>query len=415
MSKKIKGLNLQGNFNSRVLIVTHKDLDGVMSAAIASMALESEGKDTVIYTDISPKVEKTDEIIEEALSGMVTMSMSIFDEVYILDRAACSKEMCVRLNNLGVNKVVHIDHHPTNKNHSVGNLIHMLNVDTDFYRYIGNEDGDDYSACYLTFREFVLRLNNLSTFSYKLLRNYTILSDLYDTFNWTKFVNINEENVNGILNSRYNINLEEMIPYTMVTPLDVRPVNMNYIYKFMDDEDFFEEMNNCILNEIDIQQAMNPVARRLSKIEEETSKFIQYAYNDAKKNDGSSKFDSAIYNMVVPTLSGGNKICEVLFVDKPLDYGASSVAAYRFLANNPNVILVFRSKEPSYSYSVRSIGDISTLEITTKLNGGGHLNASGFTLNKSKELYDLACSETKKHVKAELLDIASNSIALLEV
>lgn len=416
MAKKVRGLNLQGIYKGRNLIVSHKDLDGVMSAAIATFASESSQKDVVVYTDISPKTDKTDEIIREAIQGLKTLSMAMFDEIFILDRATCSTELLEELYNLGVKKVTHIDHHVTNEAQSDKNQMYMYRKydNYGFYSIFRNDKGQDYSASYLAYKYFISYITNLDTKAFKVLRNYSILADLYDTFTWTKFVTMETEDVNKFIYARYNTNIANMLLYTQVSPFDVRPVNMNYIYKFMEDEDFYNEILECIKSGVDIQKTMKPVVKKFTRIEEDTVKFIQYAYNDARRDNGNSKYDSAIYNMVQEKEDGTIQMAEVLFVDKPLDYGACSVASYRFLVNNPNVILVFRSKEPSYSYSVRSIGDISTLDISTKLSGGGHLNASGFTLAQSKELYDKACSDAKKQVKQELLDIASNTIKLLE-
>lgn len=423
MSKKLKGIDTHGNFKGRVLIVTHKDLDGITSATATNLYYKNKGLDTAIYYDISSSKVETDNMIKDGLKLLESFSLGMFDQVVILDRESCSKSMAEDLYTLGVKRIIHIDHHITNRDYS-RYMDRELNKGLYSKRFIScYEDGDklNYSATQLAYFIFFTSVGE----QYDILpepcevnlKHYCALADLYDTFMWTELMDMNRRDLENFIANRYSsLRLDLMESIISCRPLDRSAVNMNYVYQFMGDEMYFEKMTLAMSSkDVDFLSDMEVICRRYSSMEADNLRFIRYAYNDAVNNNTDSRFESAIYNLIYKTPSNKTKTAQVLFIDKPLDYSTSSVAAYLFLKDNPNVILVYRSKEASYSYSVRSTGELSTLLVSLPLGGGGHINASGFTMFNSKEEYENFCRKCKKDVKESILRTAGDTLSLIEI
>lgn len=390
MSKRLKNINLNGNLKERVLIVGHNDLDGVMSSFIAHLAYRSMGYDTMIYYDISSNKAKTDEMIRDGFEAIGNLSLGDFKEICIVDRESCTIEKMDWLDKKGI-PVVHIDHHQTNR--PLSRLIESkISRFTSVF-----ELGDDYiySATYLTYKYFEDFLKKNVKYV-DLLYTYTVMADLYDTFKWTEV----PMDADVYLKTLYKVDSEWLSKHSRCLPLDVSSVNLNYLFKFMDGEMFLDEITKSIESGSDLMDNCDVIIKKFKQTEDANYNFINYAYRDAKSGR-LGLYTPEIYDLTY-TESNVARNAEVLFVDKPLDYDTSSVSAYRFLKDNPNVILIYRTKETSYSYSVRSTGDINTLAISTQLNGGGHKNASGFTIQEEKDLVLEFQRQNKERIKSKL-------------
>lgn len=395
MSRRLKNINLNGDMRKRVLIVSHNDLDGVMSAFIAHLAYNEMGYESMIYYDINSSKSKTDQMINDGFEAIGNLSLDDFKEVCILDREACTLEMADKLCSKGID-VIHIDHHATNREYSKM-LSEKVRSFTSIY-----ESGDDfiYSATYLTYKYFEDQLNALKYVD--LLYTYVVLADLYDTFKWTE-VPLESDNY---LDTLYGVNAEWLNENSRCLPVDVSAVNLNYIFKFMGGDLFFEDICSSIEHGNDIMADCKAIIRKFKHTEDSNLNFIKYAFNDAKKGK-IGQYSPELY-LLTYSENGVAKEAEVLFVDKPLDFDTSSVSAYRFLKDNPNVMLVYRTKEGGYSYSVRSIGDVNTLVLSTKMSGGGHRNASGFTIQDEKIKVEEFNLDNKNRLKTKLSEVIDN-------
>lgn len=395
MSRRLKNINLNGEMRKRVLIVSHNDLDGVMSAFIAHLAYNEMGFDTMIYYDINSSKTKTDQMINDGFEAIHNLSLEDFKEVCVIDRESCTLDMALKLSEKGID-MIHIDHHATNRDYS-----NMVSEKVPSFTSI-YETGSDfiYSGTFLTFKYFEDQLSQLA--NKDMLYTYTVLTDLYDTFKWTE-VPVSADNY---LNTLYGVNSEWLNSNSRCLPVDVSAVNLNYIFKFMGGDLFFEDICDSIENGSDIMADSKAIIRKFKYTEDLNLKYIQYAFNDAKKGKVGI-YTPEIYQLTY-TENGVPKESEVLFVDKPLDFDTSSVSAYRFLKENPNIVLVYRTKEGGYSYSVRSIGEVNTLILSTKMGGGGHKNASGFTLQDEKVKVEEFNLDNKNRLKTKLSEVIDN-------
>lgn len=414
MAKKIIGFNMQGQYQGRNLIVSHKDLDGTMSALIADRVYRDLGLDSVCYVDIASNMKMTDEMIQLGLDSLESLNLNMFENVFILDRDTCSSSMAEKLFKSGVKNIYHIDHHITNKDNSKYVESEMTNKGYNFKSIYEKEFG--YSGCFLTFK--TLEHLMVGANQYNLLKMYVVIADLYDTFNWTKLTGMDNKVLSKLLLEKYGVSLDDMMTYDDFIPMDRCAVNLNYIYKFLDDKLFMSTFNNSIDNSSPLMSYMKPISTRFEDNEETNLMYINYARNDAKRGV-QDKYGSAMFDILTPKVDENNNVynvttAEVLFVGKELDFDTASVASYRFLKDNPNIILIYRTKNPSYSYSVRSIGDLSTLPLSTALKGGGHVNASGFTLDDLKtKTFDFG-KELLEVAKKKVEEVCTNSVEVLE-
>lgn len=131
----------------KVLVITHNDLDGIMSGAIAAYMLYTNDNVSVdVIPEGNPSSIKTNEILMEWIDK--------YDEFYILDRASAT---------IDVSKpVYHIDHHENSSN-----------------KYTVLHSTDD-SAALLTYKYLADKYRGSN-----IIKEYAEITSLYDTYKWT--------------------------------------------------------------------------------------------------------------------------------------------------------------------------------------------------------------------------------------
>ncbi|MGL5715354.1 MAG: DHH family phosphoesterase [Paraclostridium sp.] len=385
---RIKSINLNGRFTEgRAAILSHNDLDGVAAATILRVSLESLGLDTMIVVDIDPKSEKTDMMVENVLESINAAGLNIFNKVYILDRAAPSIQMINKLVRLGVKEIVHIDHHLSNKNTSE----YIERTVVEFTSVFCSNEAN-YSATWLTY-QYVKNVlaENIGNEARMLAKGLSIIVDSWDTFKWTRCVTEDDLFGIGFATEEYSLDSTECEYLTDklgLFPLDTKSKALNYISKF-EDAAYLGEMFKKVISygEIEALRNYDVVTRKYREMEDKNHMYMQYAYNDAVRGRLTNK--SRFRKFDLP-YRGEIKTFRVLFIDKALDFEVSSISAHTFLQNYKELIIVYKHKDLSPVYSVRSVGDIPAVEVAKIFGGGGHLNACGFTLSEVNDvLYPL--------------------------
>ena len=342
----------------KVIILTHGDADGLVSAMIvrAFEELQNKKKTFLIMSSMDVTLEQTDKTFDYICKYT---SLGSKDRVYILDRPIPSVEW-LKMKYLAYTNVINIDHHLTNNP-----TIYKDECCCDDIYFHWN---DKLSAAYLTLEWFKPLIEKLEPYKkmYEKLEPLAEATSCWDIFTWKSLGNSPKE---VLLKKRaLSINSAEKILGTGAF--------YNFITKKLNSENYTEEIFDYFF-----------------LLDEAYNMKIDNLYDFAKRVI--SDFDYKGYKLgVVYGIDGdyqsiiGDKILD----DKKLDYE----------------IVAFLNVYGTVSF--RSKNNIDVSEIAKKLgmlvgySGGGHKHASGCRICDKDEM---------KKKMMEIFEHSMNKIKIL--
>ena len=169
----------------KVIILTHGDADGLVSAMIVKFfeEMENKNKTFLIMSSMDVTSEQTDKTFDYICKYT---SLGSKDRVYILDRPIPSIDW-LKMKYLAYTNVINIDHHLTNKP--------TLYKDECCCENILFHWDDKWSAAYLTLEWFKPLVENAECYKnlYKKLEALAIATSYWDIFTWKNLGNSPEE------------------------------------------------------------------------------------------------------------------------------------------------------------------------------------------------------------------------------
>ena len=169
----------------KVIILTHGDADGLVSAMIVKSfeEMENKNKTFLIMSSMDVTSEQTDKTFDYICKYT---SLGSQDRVYILDRPIPSIDW-LKMKYLAYTNVINIDHHLTNKPTLYKDECCCENI---FFHW-----NDKWSAAYLTLEWFKPLVEKAECYKnlYKKLEALAIATSYWDIFTWKNLGNSPEE------------------------------------------------------------------------------------------------------------------------------------------------------------------------------------------------------------------------------
>ena len=324
----------------KVIILTHGDADGLVSAMIVKFfeEMENKNKTFLIMSSMDVTSEQTDKTFDYICKYT---SLGSKDRVYILDRPIPSIDW-LKMKYLAYTNVINIDHHLTNKP--------TLYKDECCCENILFHWDDKWSAAYLTLEWFKPLVENAECYKnlYEKLEALAIATSYWDIFTWKNLGNSPEELL-----------------------LKKRALSINSAEKILGSEAFYD----FITKKINSSNYTEEIFNYFFLLDEAYSLKINKLYDFAKRVI--SDFDFKGYKLgVIYGIEGDYQsiIGDKLLVDKKLNYD----------------VVVFLNVYGTVSF--RSKNDIDVSEIAKKLgmlvgySGGGHKHAAGCRICDKDEM-----------------------------
>ena len=324
----------------KVIILTHGDADGLVSAMIVKSfeEMENKNKTFLIMSSMDVTSEQTDKTFDYICKYT---SLGSQDRVYILDRPIPSIDW-LKMKYLAYTNVINIDHHLTNKPTLYKDECCCENI---FFHW-----NDKWSAAYLTLEWFKPLVEKADCYKnlYKKLEDLAIATSYWDIFTWKNLGNSPEEAL-----------------------LKKRALSINSAEKILGSGAFY----NFITKKLNSKNYTEEVFDYFFLLDEAYSLKINNLYDFAKRVI--SDFDFKGYKLgVIYGIEGDYQsiIGDKILVDKKLNYDAVA-----FL--NVYGTVSFRSKD-----------NLDVSEIAQKLgmlvgySGGGHKHAAGCRICDKDEM-----------------------------
>lgn len=352
-----KSENNTEHFNN--LIVTHEDLDGLVSAKIIEFALDTNNETSYIVSHFSPKEGTTTSIIYDILFNQkITV-----DKIWILDRQTLTPKGYSMIKDK-ISELIVIDHHPTQLASEYYHELYLKNKGNVFHQIVFSYPMDeiDYvpSAALMCYYYILKHYENMEykIFSKIGLHILAKLTSLWDTFQF-KYL------PDGLLKNCV-LTLQAKCSYTP-SPI------------------FFEDVIKMIMNDdsimyIDMNNREN-VDELLNYFYQSYKKYLDYYNKDIRKVYSCIIDDNANNKTQLMNLPINGKTYKTLIAYYNHDIALMSSVADELLNNADSLdILVFIT--PLGNISVRIHKDVNGIIATDVCSlvcekYGGHSKAAG--------------------------------------
>lgn len=318
------------NINSKALILSHADLDGVSSAFLARQHITRQyGGNYSVYCHMSPVAGVTSKMLDDLF---IVVNPYMVKEIYILDRASDIDTINKARDYFPDAIIKIVDHHISQK---------------DFYESLKGKPNIELYVDYTTSASKLMQ----SFFHSQAFEGFAQLVDLWDTFKWKNCDNQHTVTLALMLNAYV---------YMLGPATTYKAFNDN-VGMLLDDmvillpafELLYDAYQNKLADEID----------RIK------SKMILLKYEELFSQAGMLKNNLKRY-------------CVIGYVPYDVDPGLLSMAFNQILAEeDPNTPVLIFAISNEGTFSVRSHIDspISALEFVKLVdpNGGGHPQAAG--------------------------------------